>query len=104
MGNVAPLAAVPPPRTDWPLLKRVADWKTLVLVALIAWLYVPILIPLIRQWWMDPNFSHGFFVPLFSGCVAREDRRRLACIPNAQSSWDLPLIKVRVLTWVVGVL
>ena len=103
MGNVAQLAALPPPRTDWPLLKRVANWKTLVLVALVAWLYVPILIPLIRQWWMDPNFSHGFFVPLFSGFVVWEDRRRLASIPNAPSFWGLPLIMVGVFTLVLGV-
>jgi len=103
MGNVAQLTAVPPPRTDWLLVKKLAEWKSLVLLALVAWLYVPILVSLVRQWWIDPNFSHGFFVPLFSGFVVWQDRSRLAAIRPAPSSWGLPVILVALLTLVLGV-
>lgn len=102
MANVAQLAAVPPPRTDWLLVKKLAEWKSLVLLTLMVWLYVPILVPLVRQWWTDPNFSHGFFVPLFSGFVVWQDRTRLAAIRPAPSSWGLPIILFALLTLVLG--
>src|SRR5438067_11871651 len=103
MGNVAQLAVVPPPRTEWLSLKKVIGWKTVVLLALVSWLYVPILVPLVKQWWSDPNFSHGFFVPLFVGFLLWQDRDRLAAVPQAPSSWGLPFIIVGLLTLLLGV-
>ena len=103
MGNVAQLAVVPPPRTEWLSLKKVIVWKTVVLLALVGWLYVPILVPLVKQWWSDPNFSHGFFVPLFVGFLLWQDRDRLAAVPQAPSSWGLPFIIVGLLTLLLGV-
>src|SRR5690348_9337838 len=53
-------------RTIPPTRKQSVMWRVGILLALMAWLYAPILLRLSRQWWADPNFSHGFFVPLFS--------------------------------------
>jgi exosortase len=103
MGNVAQLAVLPASGSASPFLKRLAGWKTIILLILIGWLYVPILIPLVRQWWIDPNFSHGFFVPLFSGFVVWQKRLQLASIPRVPSSWGLPVILVAVFTLVLGV-
>src|SRR6266487_1381949 len=103
MSNVAQLATIPPPGTEWMLLKKLAGWKTIVLLVLMGWLYVPILLPLVRQWWTDPNFSHGFFVPLFAGFVVWQDRERLGRVSHAPSFWGLPIILVAVFTLVLGV-
>ena len=103
MSNVAQLAAIPPPGTEWMLLKKLAGWRTIVLLVLIGWLYVPILLPLVRQWWTDPNFSHGFFVPLFAGFVVWQDRERLGAVSPAPSFWGLPILLVAVFTLVLGV-
>ena len=61
-------------------------WAGLALVALLLWLYWPTLSRLIAQWWQDPNFSHGFFVPIFSGFVVWQERSRLAAI-RVQPAW-----------------
>lgn len=61
------------------------SWGIPFLGFLVVVLYAPVLQALIRQWWSDPDFSHGFLVPLFSGYVVwttREDWKRLALAPD----------------------
>ncbi len=70
---------------------------------LVAWLYAPIVARLAQQWWSDPNFSHGFFVPAFSVFVLWQDRFRLAAISRKPSSWGLPLILLALAMLVLGV-
>jgi exosortase len=62
-------------------------WQISILGALILWLYWSTLTRLVAQWWHDPNFSHGFFVPLFSAFVIWQERERLARI-LPQPSWS----------------
>jgi exosortase len=62
-------------------------WQTAVLGSLLLWLYLPTLTRLVGQWWHDPNFSHGFFVPLFSGFVIWQQRPQLARV-KPQPSWS----------------
>ncbi len=67
-------------------LSPVAIWQAGVLAALSLWLYWSTLAHLVGQWWNDPNFSHGFFVPLFSAFVIWQERGRLARL-TPQPSW-----------------
>ena len=79
-------------------------WQAAVLIALVAWLYSPIIYRLALQWWTDPNFSHGFFVPAFSFFVLWQNRAKLLALPRSPSSWGLPIVLVGLVTLVVGVL
>jgi len=47
-----------------------------ILVALLLLLYGTVLRLLVSQWWTDPDYGHGFFVPLFSGYVLWRQRGR----------------------------
>ena len=78
-------------------------WQSLVLVALLVWLYAPILARLARQWWTDPNFSHGFLVPVFSLYVLWQLRDKLQALVPAPSSWGLLLVVFSLCTLVLGV-
>ena len=62
-------------------------WQTAVIAALLLWLYFPTLTHLVGQWWNDPNFSHGFFVPLFAAFVIWQERSRLASL-SLRPSWS----------------
>jgi exosortase len=66
-------------------------WQSFIVCGLLLWLYEPTLAHLVGQWWHDPNFSHGFFVPLFSGFVVWQERARLARV-KLEPSWSGLLI------------
>jgi exosortase len=71
----------------------IEHWQLELLGLLTLWLYWPTLGHLVTQWATDRDFSHGFFVPLFSGFVVWQDRDRLARIPR-QPSWSGAIVLV----------
>lgn len=78
--------------------------QTFVLLLILGFLYHRILPALIVDWWTDPNFSHGFFVPLFSLFIVWKDRKRLAEIP-LQPNWvGIVVIGGALLILIAGVL
>jgi exosortase len=83
---------------------RVSWWKIVALIGLLTWLYGSIASRLAVQWWDDPNFSHGFFVPLFSLFVVWQDREHLAALRPKPSWWGVPIIATALTVLVVGVL
>jgi exosortase len=76
--------------------------QILVLAALICWLYGPTLVRLVVQWWQDPNFSHGFIVPLFSLYVLSRDHARFARMEPRPSWAGLFLLSFALLVLIVG--
>ena len=57
--------------------RKVSTWLgALFLSTLVLILYAPVLGSLARQWWNDPNYSHGFFVPLFAAYILWRERDR----------------------------
>lgn len=70
-------------RSQFTTQARQASWKSrnwvvwsTVLLSLVVLLYASVLRLLIFQWWTDPNYGHGFFVPLFSGYILWQQRER----------------------------
>lgn len=53
----------------------------ILIAGLVAALYAPVLAQMAVQWWRDPDYGHGFVVPLISGYVLYKKRCRL---------WDIP--------------
>ena len=86
-----------------PVPRNLPYWEAGVLAALTLWLYAPILLRLSHQWWTDPNFSHGFFVPAFSLFVLWQNREKLQNIPRKPSSLGLPIIILSLCTLILGV-
>lgn len=57
---------------------------------------------LVGQWWEDPNFSHGFFVPLFSIFVVWQERARLERLMSKPSWSGLVIVAIGMCTLIVG--
>jgi len=87
------LQAEPPVARPAPAAQpaRPAVWQIATLGGLLLWVYFPTLTHLVAQWWHDPNFSHGFFVPLFAAFVIWQERNSLARV-RLQPSWSGTLI------------
>lgn len=103
MSNLAQAVSIPEPQREQSVWKKLAGWRTAILLILIAWLYAPIASRLVHQWSTDPNFSHGFFVPAFSAYVVWQDRMRLATLRRTPSTWGLPIIVISVFLLLLGV-
>jgi exosortase len=73
-------------------LPPVLVWEISIICAIVLWLYWPIMVHLFSQWFHDPNFSHGFFVPLFSAFVLWRKRVELGRIPHQPSWLGLPVL------------
>jgi exosortase len=67
-------------------------WRWLLVGALVLWLYAPILWSLVRNWWNDANYSHGFFVPLLSAYFIWRKQAQLAEVRACPSWVGLPVV------------
>jgi exosortase len=85
--------------------RNVSFWfRVALLVILVGFLYCHILARLVMDCWTDPNFSHGFLVPVFSGFVLWRNQKGLADLP-IEPSWSGLLVVTSALgILVVGVL
>ncbi len=84
--------------------RRLWLWHGAALALLIGFLYADILARLVQQWWNDPNFSHGFFVPAFSAFMIWQQRRRLAAQAVVPCWFGLVVIAGALTILIVGVL
>ena len=69
---------------------------------LLVGIYAGILRDLARQWWDDPNYTHGFLVPLFSGILVWQRRKQLAALPANGSWFGIPVLLAGVGTLLLG--
>ena len=78
------------------------NWELVVLGLLLLGLYSSVLGHLLAQWWHDPNFSHGFFVPLFSVFVVWQERARLSRLTPKPSWSGLGIVAFGMCTLLLG--
>ncbi len=68
----------------------------------LAWSYWPTLGDLADRWAHDPQYSHGYFVPLFSAFLVWRQRDRLAALPGRSSPWGVALVVLGVAVRLAG--
>ena len=77
-------------------------WPIGILAVVAAFLYGGILARLVDDWLHDPNYSHGFLVPLFSAFLVWRNRRALSRLPAKPTWWGLAGIAGALMVLVVG--
>jgi exosortase len=77
-------------------------WPLGILTVLIGILYAGVLVRLFEDWLHDPDYSHGFLVPLFSAYLIWRNRHVLRQLPVKPSWWGLPATAGSLAVLVVG--
>ena len=73
-----------------------------VLAVLLGALYYAILYKMGVQWYDDPDYSHGFLIPLMAAYFAWERRERLLTLPAQPSRAGIGLLGVGLLMLIIG--
>ena len=89
-GDPAKAEPAGPVRAD--MSRRTVALVALAFLAILVALYWQIVRDLARQWWDDPNYSHGFLVPLVSGYLVWQRRADLASLSPKGSALGLPVL------------
>ena len=84
-------------RREWAL-------PSVAIAALVGILYGPVLAGLVQQWWQDPNYSHGFVVPIFSLYLLWIERDRWQNIPLEPAQWGIAGMVAAIALLVAGTL
>lgn len=87
----------------WPKIsaRALAPWG--VLAAVLLALYSRVLIKLVHDWYVIPDFSHGFLIPLFVGYVLWIERDRIRQTPRNPSWAGVGLVAFGALVLLVGI-
>jgi exosortase len=96
--------AVGPEAPPKAAINRIAWWQGAVLAVLIGALYYRIAGMLVLDWWKDPNFSHGFLIPVFSAFLVWQRRKHLALLRPNPSWFGLVVVVGSLMMLIVGVL
>ncbi|MGH9554671.1 MAG: exosortase A [Terriglobales bacterium] len=100
MGTTDAVSSLPQSRSQL----RGLVWQGVALLPLIAWLYAGVIPHLVKDWWNDPNFSHGFLVPLFSLFLVWQNRKQLGELALKPSWFGLLVMAGAMMVLVVGTL
>ena len=77
--------------TFWQTVKPFG-WQGLLLSAVLLALYTPVLKLLVWQWYNDPDYSHGFLVPVLSAYLIWARRDKLRSVPRKPSAWGMVIV------------
>ena len=88
----------------WELSHAITWAVGLSLPILVLILYAPVIGSMVRQWWSDPNYGHGFFVPVFAGYVLWSARDRWRSLPLRPSNSGFALMLFAIALRILGML
>jgi exosortase len=57
-----------------------------------------------RQWWSDPNYTHGLLVPIFAAFLLWRERANWNSVPARPSDYGLPIMLFAISFLIVGIL
>lgn len=72
--------------------QKLRRWQYWLLAGWVLLLYYPVLGALVRNWWIDANYSHGFFIPPLVAYLIWDKRQTLRAQAARPSCWGLVLV------------
>lgn len=71
-------------------------------LGLLIWIYTPHIVSMVASWWDDPNYSHGFLVPIVAAGLIWRQRKQLSDLAAGPEYWGLAVIGLSLAVLVVG--
>jgi exosortase D (VPLPA-CTERM-specific) len=81
---------------------RYLIFTSVLVVALLGYMYEESLAYLFSRWVGSEDYSHGIFVPFISGYLIWQSRHRLKQVSREKSWWGLAIIALGLVLYVVG--
>jgi exosortase len=85
MSLAVPVASVSEGHWDW------LAWSSLI-AGLLAFLYAAVLQGLVLQWWSDPDYGHGFFIPVLAVYILWRRRHELLATEVRPANFGLVVV------------
>ena len=76
----------PTTRGGWPA------WSCVPLVGALGWAYWPAIEQMVRRWSQDPQYTHGYVVPVFAAFVLWLRRETFPGVSSRGAWWGIPLL------------
>lgn len=76
--------------------------SSVLVIALLSYMYSDSLLFLFNHWIGSDDYSHGMFVPLISGFLVWQSRHRLVQVQREQAWWGLGIIFVGLMLYMIG--
>ncbi len=77
-------------------------WEPWAAFALVALAFAPAVVGMVTTWWVDPDYGHGFLMPIVAAWLLRSRRDRLERLRPASSWTAVPLIALCLLALVIS--
>lgn len=81
---------------------RYLIFSSILMVALLGYMYAESLAYLVSRWLGTEDYSHGIFVPFISGYLIWQSRHHLSKISKEKSWWGLAVMALGLVLYVVG--
>ena len=76
----------------------------ILLAALVLILYGKVLLSMAQQWSSDPNYGHGFLVPIFAAYILWRERNAIRKVSAQANNWGLAIMLAAIGLLVLGTL
>ncbi len=75
---------------------------TILIGAAVLWAWFPIILNMVQRWNSDPQYSHGFLVPVIAAMIVWYRREDVTVGDHRASAWGLVLIVAGIIGYLIG--
>ncbi|MCP4269920.1 MAG: exosortase/archaeosortase family protein [Candidatus Brocadiaceae bacterium] len=85
------------------ITKQSTIWKVIPLILLFIGLYYQIIFYMVKDWYNDSNYSHGFLIPFISAYIIWKDKEKISKIKIKEDSLGFLIILVGLVLYILGI-
>lgn len=85
------------------ITKQSTLWKVIPLILLFFGLYYQIIFYMVKDWYNDSNYSHGFLIPFISAYIIWKNKEKISRIKIKEDSLGFLIILVGLVLYILGV-